>query len=552
MAGSDEEEYSGDEEIQTASVEQLIRAVKKTESYSFLIGAGTSKSANIPTSEELIEKWRKECYEDCNPEEDIEDWVETQEMQNIGQRQSQYGYWFERLHPTPGERRQRIQELVEDADTTPGHIILASLMSDEGERNYVPVTLTPNFDDLLFDAFYLYLEHRPQLINHRAVAPEFKLTRNDPAIVKLHGDYLYSNLHNTDEETESLEESMETAVGQTVGEYGLVAIGYGGNDESIMAALRDAEFSEYGLYWCVMEPDDGESIKSQLSEEVQELLRETESYVVPIKGFVTLMLKFEQEIADVSIPEREELKNRADERRDRIDDMIEQFSEEAEDKEEEVLLDLMQLHSDAADAYKNAEYQKSIDKLNTLLELDPEVPEAYYNRGTAKGQLGNHKAAIEDFDKAIKHDPEDPRYYNNRGMANRNLERYDLAIDDFDKAVSLDSEHRSSILNRIETQIEIEEFDTAKEAAAKSKIESDSIEATAVSLLLYLISSIVPDEKTEPEEEEYRKLCKQEFTTDWEFTHLESWIEQAEINKENKEKISELIDLLRDHKESTR
>lgn len=64
-------------------------------------------------------------------------------------------------------------------------------MMNEG---YVPNALTPNFDDLLFDAFYLFFEDKPHLVDHQAIAPEFKLTRESPTIIKLHGDYLYDNL----------------------------------------------------------------------------------------------------------------------------------------------------------------------------------------------------------------------------------------------------------------------------------------------------------------------------------------------------------------------
>ncbi|MFC7081835.1 hypothetical protein [Halorussus caseinilyticus] len=177
-------------DIREASVTQLIRAVDECENYSFLVGAGSSRPApaEIPTGGELIEMWKTECYDHENPDEDFETWVGTKEKKMDGD--NEYGFWFEQRHPTRGERRERIQELVENATPTFGHVLLASLM-DEG---YVPHVLTPNFDDLLFDAFYLYLEDKPQVIDHRAVAPEFRLTHSESAIVKLHGDYLYDNL----------------------------------------------------------------------------------------------------------------------------------------------------------------------------------------------------------------------------------------------------------------------------------------------------------------------------------------------------------------------
>ena len=142
-------------------------------------------------------------------------------------RESEYGFWFEQRHRTSGERRECIQELVEGANPTLGHIILARLMSED----YVPLTLTPNFDDPL----YQFMEVRPHLVNHGAVTPWFKLMHDRPAIVKLHGDYLYDNLRNTDPETSTLSPGREEALRRTVTEYGLVVVGYGGADESIMA-----------------------------------------------------------------------------------------------------------------------------------------------------------------------------------------------------------------------------------------------------------------------------------------------------------------------------
>jgi len=239
-------------EISEVDVWQLVQAVAECGKYAFLIGAGTSRPqpASIPTAGYLIKTWQQECYNHSGSDDEFEDWVEHQEAEN-NTNQSKYGFWFEKRHPTRGGRRKRIEKLVKDANPTPGHITLASMMSN----GYVPHVLTPNFDDLLFDSFYLFLEDKPNLIDHRAVVPEFKLTRDDPAIVKLHGDYLYDNLQNTGPETKALEPPMIDVLQRTVSEYGLVVIGYSGRDGSIMEPLLDADISEYGIYWCVRDSD---------------------------------------------------------------------------------------------------------------------------------------------------------------------------------------------------------------------------------------------------------------------------------------------------------
>lgn len=142
-------------DINRASVSQLVQAVAEAKRYAFLIGAGTSrpKPAEIPTGGELTDIWRKECYELVEPDEEVDEWIATKE-ETMADDQTEYGFWFEERHPTRGQRRKRIQELVEDAEPTLGHILLATMMNE----GYVPNVLTPNFDDLLFDAFYLFLE----------------------------------------------------------------------------------------------------------------------------------------------------------------------------------------------------------------------------------------------------------------------------------------------------------------------------------------------------------------------------------------------------------
>ncbi|MEZ3115992.1 SIR2 family protein [Halobaculum sp. MBLA0147] len=300
----------------------------------FLLGAGASRPepAGVPTTSELIDEWKQQCYERADPDIDsVDRWATGVEERDMDPEQSEYGFWFEEFRPSRGGRRNYIRDLVEDAQPTAGHVILASMMSDDdGRRNIVPVTLTTNFDDLLFDSFYLYLEKTPQLINHGAVAPAFRLTRSDPAVVKLHGDYLYDNLQNLKTETADLEKGMERLLQDTIRECGLVVVGYSGRDESIMSALRQAdEYSDYEIFWCVHSPDDETDPVDQLPEEVRELLAETRSHVVPIDGFVPLMFEFATRIDDIEIPLREEMEERTN---DRVDNLIDEIARQTADR----------------------------------------------------------------------------------------------------------------------------------------------------------------------------------------------------------------------------
>ena len=428
----------------------------------------------------------------------------------------------------------------------PYHIVLASLMNREIEKSrdskakYVPHTLTPNFDDLLFDAFYLYLEDKPQLINHRAIAPEFKLTRNRPTIVKLHGDYLYDNLQNTDDETNTLETELREILDQVVHEYGLVVVGYGGYDESIMEPLLNADI-EYGIYWCTRDPEN-------LSPMTEQLLKRSNTFLVPIKSFESLMSQFANQIDDIELPTRDELVNRAEQRADQLDGALQIREEVATDEEEEEFVEKSSLKSQAVEAGRNEEYQKAIDLANQLRALDPDDADSYFISGLAKHDLDQVQAAVEDYDQAIELDPENAQVYNNRGITKLDTDEYQAAIDDFDRAIELDPDYILAYQNRAEAKICINEFESARQDADAAKVRSDSAENSAVSILLYLISAITLGAEVREEEAEYRKLCSKEFAVKWPFDQLESWVASADLETGKKGKIRELIELLGEHK----
>ncbi|PSP76167.1 hypothetical protein BRC81_13515 [Halobacteriales archaeon QS_1_68_20] len=331
---------------------------------------------------------------------EFDDWVEKKENEEMDEsRESEYGFWSEQRHRTSGERRECIQELVEGANPTLGHIILARLMSED----YVPLTLTPNFDDPL----YQFMEVRPHLVNHGAVTPWFKLMHDRPAIVKLHGDYLYDNLRNTDPETSTLSPGREEALRRTVTEYGLVVVGYGGADDSIMDPLIETELSEYGVYWCSRNPDD-------IDGKPAELLRTDDAYLVEIDGFVSMMTQFEEHIDDVGLPTREELVERADQ----FNEIVEESMESAADEEAEYV-EKQQLYEAGREAYNDGGFEEVIELMNEVIDFDSEAATAYNNRGNAKRDLGEYEAAIEDYDRAIDLDPETSLPVRNRAEARK-------------------------------------------------------------------------------------------------------------------------------------
>lgn len=64
---------------------------------------------------------------------------------------------------------------------------------------------------------------------------------------------------------------------------------------------------------------------------------------------------------------------------------------------------------------KQVAYEKAVLHYTRALELKPNIPEGYNNRGNACREIGMSDKAIEDYNKAIEYNPNDAVPYNNRG-----------------------------------------------------------------------------------------------------------------------------------------
>ena len=71
------------------------------------------------------------------------------------------------------------------------------------------------------------------------------------------------------------------------------------------------------------------------------------------------------------------------------------------------------------------------------IRINPQYVEAYYNRGTAKSELGDKKGAIADYDMAIRINPQSANAYYNRGIAKSDLGDKKGAIADLNIAARL-------------------------------------------------------------------------------------------------------------------
>ena len=121
---------------------------------------------------------------------------------------------------------------------------------------------------------------------HESSIGALRMSSDRPKIIKLHGDFLYDNIKNTLSELETLETNTKNKLTQIAQESGLVVVGYGGRDRSVMdvleVLLRSDHYFPHGVYWCVR-PD------TTPSKRLESLLRRDRIHLVEVDGFDELM-----------------------------------------------------------------------------------------------------------------------------------------------------------------------------------------------------------------------------------------------------------------------
>ncbi|MDJ0509806.1 MAG: tetratricopeptide repeat protein [Crocosphaera sp.] len=71
------------------------------------------------------------------------------------------------------------------------------------------------------------------------------------------------------------------------------------------------------------------------------------------------------------------------------------------------------------------------------IELAPDAPDPYLNRGTALEAQGHYQEAIADYNRVLELNPDDPMAYNNRGNAEGGQGDWQKALTDYQKAAEI-------------------------------------------------------------------------------------------------------------------
>jgi len=106
-----------------------------------------------------------------------------------------------------------------------------------------------------------------------------------------------------------------------------------------------------------------------------------------------------------------------------------------------VLLGLYIVFLSVSTIAQNRVWNNSLSLWTKVIEVNPNIEIAYYNRGVAYSKLGASSEAIADFDKVLLLNSEYKDAYNNRGYEKNKLGSYQESIPDFYKAIELNPQY---------------------------------------------------------------------------------------------------------------
>ena len=260
--------------VSNVPVDEFARLfAQRAPQLAWLLGAGASAAAGVPTGWDLIGEFKKRLYcaaTNTSPREvDLGDplWSErvnlhfddTSGFPPTG-HPSEYAVAFEAAYPRARDRRAFIEDVIKQATPSFAHRILGALISSGRTR----CVLTTNFDDLVERATVPTGELvTPDKRSPLTVGALDTVDRADrcvaegawPLLVKLHGDYQSERLMNTDGELRCQDERLRCVMARALGQFGLFVVGYSGRDDSVMDVLDEVIGAggalPAGLWWAV-------------------------------------------------------------------------------------------------------------------------------------------------------------------------------------------------------------------------------------------------------------------------------------------------------------
>lgn len=266
----------------------------------WFIGAGASRSANLPTASDLTWDIKKRLYcaienqtfdsYDLNNEavkNKIQDYMDSQGYPKLWS-QEEYSFYFELAFKDDYKKQQRYIEKAlhpERVSLNVGHRIFAALI----KMNLVKTVFTTNFDNVVEQAFTKVGGSNLNVFNIEGSYAALDALNNEsfPLYVKLHGDFRFRSIKNLSDDLLTNDAELKKCFLTAANRFGMIVSGYSGRDGNVMSMMHEAlegvnPFPK-GIFWTVpnikyVESDALEFIKLAKSKGVQACIVETGTF----------------------------------------------------------------------------------------------------------------------------------------------------------------------------------------------------------------------------------------------------------------------------------
>ena len=246
------------------------------ERLAWLVGAGTSAAAGVPTAGQIVDDLLTRLY--ASAFDTVREKLDTGDPAVMARIRtffdgrngmppagdpSDYSTAFQLALPEPRARSKYFRDLVTGRVPSFGQRVLGAAVVSGA----VDLVVTTNFDELLESSMAAaHARHGSGTARLCSVAALGSADRASaavasdswPLLIKLHGDYRESQLKNLDTELRTQDERLRQAVIDASRRVGLVVAGYSGRDESVMEMLRSAcqtrDAWPAGIWWLHRDP----------------------------------------------------------------------------------------------------------------------------------------------------------------------------------------------------------------------------------------------------------------------------------------------------------
>jgi NAD-dependent SIR2 family protein deacetylase len=234
----------------------------------WFLGAGTSRSAGLPTATDIIWDLKQKFYclhenqdlqsHDINNsaiKNKIQAYMDSQGFPTLWS-QEEYSFYFDLIFGNDNKAQQQyIHEAFANGKVSLniGHRVLAALM----EMGQARIVFTTNFDEVIETAFAEVAGKSLSTFHLEGsyAALDALNAERFPLYAKVHGDFRYQSIKNLTADLRSNDSEIHKCFLAASIRYGLVVSGYSGRDRNVMSMFRNAlnqnNAFPHGLFWTV-------------------------------------------------------------------------------------------------------------------------------------------------------------------------------------------------------------------------------------------------------------------------------------------------------------